>query len=338
MVDPAMTLPHLADLEAAAARIAAQVYRTPLLRLPLTPAAPGTEAAPVYAKAENLQRTGSFKLRGASNFLARLSPEVRARGVVTHSSGNHAQGVACAAAGFGVRATIVIPHGAPEVKVARTLAWGADVVRCDNDKASREGTAARIAAELGATVVPPYDHAWIVEGQASVGLEILDALPDVANVLVCVGGGGLVAGIASALRARGSHAQIIGVEPSLAADAGASFARGEIVTWAAEDVVRTVADGVRTQSLGELNFAIIRRTVDAFVDVADDAILRAAAWYLREGRLVVEPTGAITLAAFRELQRGDGPVRLRPGPTVVLVSGGNVDPGLVGTWLAQPPV
>jgi threonine dehydratase len=338
MVDPAMILPSLSDLEAAAARIAPQVIRTPLVRLPLTSAAPAAETRPVYAKAENLQRTGSFKVRGASNFLARLSSEARSRGVVTHSSGNHAQGVACAAASFAVPATIVIPHGAPEVKVARTLAWGAEVVRCDNDKASREGAAARLAAASGATVVPPYDHAWIVEGQASVGLEILDDLPEVANVLVCVGGGGLLAGVASALRARGSSAQIFGVEPTLAADAGASFARGEIVTWPAEDVVRTVADGVRTQSLGELNFAIIRRTVDAFVDVGEDAILDAAAWYLREAHLTVEPTGAITLAAYRELLRGDGPLRLRPGPTVLLVSGGNLDPRAIGDLARRSPL
>jgi threonine dehydratase len=331
-----MDPPLLAELELAAARVAPMVFRTPLVRLPLTPARPGVEAAPVYAKAENLQRTGSFKIRGASNFLARLAPEVRARGVVTHSSGNHAQGFACAAAGFGIPATVVIPHGAPALKVARTQAWGARVVRCEPDKASREGTATRLATELGATLVPPYDHPWIVEGQATVGLEIVDDLPDVANVLVCVGGGGLLAGIACALRARGSQAQVIGVEPTLAADGCASFARGEIVTWPPEAVVRTVADGVRTQSLGEVNFALIRRTVDAFVDVDEDAILDAAAWYLREAHLTVEPTGAITLAAYRALRRGEGSLRLRPGPTVLLVSGGNVDPGMVAELALRP--
>ena len=331
-----MPMPTLAHLEAAADRIAGHVFRTPLVRLPLTPSAPSADPAPVYAKAENLQRTGSFKLRGATNFLARLAPDVRAAGVVTHSSGNHAQGVACAAATFGVPATIVIPHGAPEVKVARTLAWGARVVRCENDKAAREGTAARLAAELGATVVPPYDHDWIVEGQASVGLEIVDDLPDVANVLVCVGGGGLLAGIAGALRARGSNALIVGVDPTLAADAGASFARGEIVTWSPEQVVRTVADGVRTQSLGEVNFAIIRQAVDAFADVGEEEILDAAAWYLREAHLTVEPTGALTLAAYRALQRGDGPLQLRPGATVVIVSGGNLDAATIGELARRP--
>jgi threonine dehydratase len=323
-------VPTRADLEAAAERVAANAFRTPLVRLPLEGA-----PAPVYAKAENLQRTGSFKLRGATNFLARLAPEVRARGVVTHSSGNHAQGVACAAALAGVPATIVIPDGAPEVKVRRTEAWGARVVRCANDKASREGTAERLAAELGATLVPPYDHPWIVEGQASVGLEIVRDLPDVANVLVCVGGGGLLAGVASALRALGSTANVVGVEPTLAADAGASFREGRIVTWSAEDVVRTVADGVRTQSLGAVNFEIVRATVDAFVDVGDEAILDGAAWMMREAHLTVEPTGALAFAAYRMLARQGSPL-LRPGPTVVILSGGNADGARLAELAVRP--
>jgi threonine dehydratase len=312
----------LADVEAAAARIADRTYRTPLLRLPL-------EGAALYAKAESLQRTGSFKLRGATNFIARLDPAVRGRGVVTHSSGNHGQGVACAAADAGIAATVVIPEGGAEVKVTRTRAWGAHVVRCANDKASREGTAEGIAAAQGATLIPPYDHPWIIEGQGTVGLEIGRDLPDVANVLVCVGGGGLLAGIASALRGLGSRAQIIGVEPELAADAGESFRRGEIVTWPSEAVVRTVADGVRTQSLGVHNFEIIRRSVDGFVAVSEEAILDAAAWYMHHAHLAVEPTGAITLAAYRALQTGGAELRLKPGPTVVLVSGGNADASML---------
>ncbi len=316
-------LPPLEALEGARARIAPHVLRTPLVRLPID----GAHA--VHAKAENLQRTGSFKLRGASNFLARMEDADRARGVVTHSSGNHAQGVACAAHVFGVRASIVIPEGAAQVKVDRTRAWGAEVVRCANTSAAREGTAQRIADERGATLVPPFDHPWIIEGQASVGLELFDDLPDVANVLVCVGGGGLIAGITAALRGRGSRARIIGVEPTLAADAGASFDAGEIVTWPAEDVTRTVADGVRTQALGAHTFAVIRSGVDAFVNVDDDAILDAAAWMLREAHLVVEPTGALALAAYRMLAGGDGPVTLRAGPTVVIVSGGNLDPSVL---------
>jgi len=314
-----MSLPPLTDLVAARERIRASVRHTPLVPLDL----PG--GAAVFAKAENLQRTGSFKLRGASNFLARMPGDARSRGVVTHSSGNHAQGVAAAAHAWGVPALVVIPEGAPEVKVARTRAWGAEVVRCANTSADRVGTAERYAQERNATLVPPFDHPWIVEGQASIGLELADDLADVANVLVCVGGGGLLAGIAAALRARGSRAQIVGVEPSLAADAGESFARGQVVTWPAEHVTRTVADGVRTQALGALNHTIIQATVDAFMSVEEEEILDAAAWYLQEAKLVAEPTGGLTLAAFRRLLAGEGPVRLRPGPTVLIVSGGNVD-------------
>ena len=322
-------MPTLGELEAAAARIEHRTYRTPLLQLP---EGDGT----LFAKAESLQRTGSFKIRGASNFLARLDPETRARGVVTHSSGNHGQGVACAAADHGVPATVVIPHGAAEVKVQRTAAWGARIVRSENSKASREGTAEALAAEMGATLIPPYDHPWIIEGQGSIGLEILDQLPDVANVLVCVGGGGLLAGIAAALRARGSQAQVVGVEPTLAADAGASFAAGRVISWPSEDVVRTVADGVRTQALGHHNFEVIQKSVDAFVDVPEEAILDAAAWYLRDAHLAVEPTGGLTLAAYRMMRAGTTAVKLRPGPTVLLVSGGNADSSMLAA-LAQRP-
>ncbi len=316
-------LPTQADLEAARERLREHVRHTPLL--PLT--APGVSRdRRVFVKPENLQRTGSFKIRGASNFLARLDPGVRERGVVTHSSGNHAQGVAAAASAWGVPALVVIPEGAPQIKVDRTRAWGAEVVRCPNTSADRIATADRLARERDATVVPPFDHPWIVEGQASIGLEVHDDLADAANVLVCVGGGGLIAGIAAALRRRGSKAQILGVEPSLAADAAESFAAGRVVEWPAEQVTRTIADGVRTQAVGALTFAIIQQSVDGFVTVEEDEILDAAAWLVQDAKLVVEPTGALTLAAYRRLLTGDAPLALRSGPTVLLVSGGNVEP------------
>lgn len=300
----------------AAARIQGTAYRTPLLRLP-------TEGE-VYAKAENLQRTNSFKLRGAYNFLASLSKEVRRRGVTAPSSGNHAQGVACAAHLFGVPAAIAIPDNAPELKVARTKAWGATVVRCGPSTEDRDA-AAQTFVDKGYTLVPPFDHPWIIAGQGTVGLEIAEAMPDVANVLVCVGGGGLLAGTATALRALCPNAQLIGVEPELAADAAASFAAGEIITWPAEDVIRTVADGVRTQQLGEHTFAVIREKVDAFMTVSEEDILAAARFYLREAKLVAEPTGGLTLAAYWKLRAGEADLSLNPGKTVVIISGGNVD-------------
>ncbi len=311
----------LDDLYAATKRIAGVAVATPLIRLPYeTPQSDHD----VYAKAENFQKTGSFKLRGAYNFLASLDDETRRRGVVTHSSGNHAQGVACAAHMFGVPATIVIPDNAPPIKVQRTEAWGATVVRCAAK--DRVVVAKKIAAEHNATLVPPFDHPWIVAGQGTVGLEIADALPDVANVLVCTGGGGLLAGIATALRERCPQAQILGVEPDLAADAAESFRNDQLISWDAGDTNRTVADGVRTPSLGGLNFAIIRQKVDGFVTVSEEAIREMTRWYALEARLVVEPTGAMTLAAYRTLLRGEVEgVTLRPGPTVVLVSGGNVE-------------
>jgi threonine dehydratase len=302
----------------AAERIQHAVFRTPLVRLPL----PGE----VYAKAENLQRTGSFKLRGAYNFLASLTDEERARGVVTHSSGNHAQGVACAAHLFGVQATIVIPEGAPRVKVERTQAWGAKVVRCDNSTDAREKTAQALVDAHGYTLVPPFDHPWIVAGQGTVGLEIAEALPDVRNVLVPVGGGGLIAGVAATVSTACPDARVIGVEPELAADAQASFTTGRIQRWDAGATTRTVADGVRTQSLGQVNFELIRRHVHNIVTVSEDAIVAAARWYTQEAKLVVEPTGALTLAAYRALA-DDAPQNtvLQDGPTVVLISGGNID-------------
>ena len=321
-----MALPSLHDLEAARALLAARVRHTPLLPLELG----NGSRAPLYAKPENLQRTGSFKIRGATHFLARMPPAQRERGVVTHSSGNHAQGLAAAAHSWGVPAVVVIPEGATEVKVRRTAAWGAEVVRCENTGNAREEVAERYASQRGLTLVPPFDHPWIVEGQASIGLELHDDLEDVANVIVCVGGGGLLAGVASALRARGSKAQILGVEPTLAADASESFERGKLVRWPAEMVTRTVADGVRTQSLGELTHAIIRESVDGFVQVEEEEILDASAWYVQEAKLVVEPTGGLTLAAYRRLLEGDQSARLRPGSTVLLVSGGNLDPAMLG--------
>jgi threonine dehydratase len=326
MADTPSPTVTLDDIRAASERIAPRVRRTPLLRLPLED--------PVYAKAESLQLTGSFKLRGAFNFLASMTPEERAGGVVAHSSGNHAQGVAYAARHFGVPAVIVIPRGAPDLKVERTRELGAEVIRCDDSKAERARVAGELAATRGLTLVPPYDHPWIVAGQGTVGLEIAADLPSVANALVCVGGGGLLSGVATALRALRPEIRLIGVEPALAADAGDSFREGRIVTWPADEVVRTVADGVRTQSVGEITFPIIRANVDSFTAVDEDEILAAAAWYLQRARLVVEPTGALTLAAYRALRAVEG--TLAPGPTALVISGGNGDPALLARLMTEP--
>jgi len=317
----------LDDVRAAAERVRGAVYRTPIVRLPLD--------APVYAKAENLQRTGSFKLRGAYNFLAALPEAVRRRGVVAHSSGNHAQGVACAAYLFGVHATIVIPDNAPAVKVARTLAWGAEVVRCAPSSRAREEGAERLVRERGYTLVPPFDHPWIIAGQGTAGLELAEDLPSLKNVLVCVGGGGLIAGVATAVTSLLPDAQVIGVEPELAADAKDSFEAKRLRQWPAELTGRTMADGVRTQSLGQLNFELIRQRVRGFITVSEEAIQEATGWYALEAKLVVEPTGALTLAAYRRLLAGpiDG-IALQDGPTALLISGGNIAPAMLSAFLS----
>lgn len=308
------------DVKQAQERIYPKAYRTPLIRLPLE--------AEVYAKAENLQRTNSFKFRGAYNFLAAMSPESRQRGVCTASSGNHAQALACAAHSFGVAAAIAIPESAPAIKVVRTKAWGAEVVRCGSSGQEREAAANRFVVERAYTLVPPFDHPLIIAGQGSIGLEIAKDMPDLANVLVCTGGGGLLSGIALAIKELCPSAQVIGVEPELAADAQESFDKKLRVTWPAEATNRTIADGVRTQALGHYPFEIIKDYVDGFVSVSEDAILASTKWYLNEARLVVEPTGALSLAAYHKLKAEEDTLRLRPGKTVLVVSGGNIDPGL----------
>src|SRR5690606_10898034 len=312
------------DVRAAVSRLHGRVRRTPLLPLAL----PEARTREVYVKAESLQLTGSFKVRGATNFLASLPEPQRRLGVVTHSSGNHAQGVAHAAAAFGVPATVVIPEGAPEVKVRRTLALGATVVRCRNTQADRHETAGRIAAETGATLLPPYDDARVVEGQSTVGVEVAEGLPRVASVLVPVGGGGLASGVCAALAALASEARVIGVEPSVAADAQESLRRGEVVTWPAERTTSTMADGVRTQAIGDLNLAVLKERLAGVVTVSEEAIAAATRFYATEAGLVVEPTGALSLAGLVRLLREPGAagLELADGPTVVIASGGNVAP------------
>jgi threonine dehydratase len=242
--------------------------------------------------------------------------------------------VACAAFLLGCPATIVIPTGAPETKVERTRGWGARIVRCGNSAAEREEAAEREAAEHGFTIVPPYDHALTIAGQGTVALELLEQLPDVSNVLVPVGGGGLISGIALRLKALRREVQGLGVEPELAADAADSLRQGKPVRWDAEQVNSTIADGVRTQQIGKLNYKLMEQYVDGMVSVNENSIRDAVRWYALEAKLAVEPTGAITLAAWRALQAGNGPVQLRPGSTALVISGGNVDAALLAQLIS----
>ena len=207
-------------------------------------------------------------------------------------------------------------------------------MRCDPSSTARERAAQRLVDTHGYTLVPPFDHPWIIAGQGTAGLELVQDLPEVANVIVCVGGGGLLSGITTAVHALCPHAQVIGVEPELAADAKASLEQGSVQRWDAALTSRTVADGVRTQNLGALPFTIIRRQVAGIVTVGEAEILAATRWYLGEAKLVVEPTGALTLAAYRALERGTyGGMTLREGPTALIISGGNIEPALLAELL-----
>ena len=313
----ARTLPvSLADIEAAAARLDGVAVRTPLLRLPCE--------GEVYVKPESLQRTGSFKFRGAFNALASTPFAAIERGVVADSSGNHAQGVAAAAALHGVPATIVMPENAAPVKVARTAAFGAEIVRCANSSEERQRVAAEIRDTRSLEYIPPVrrraDHRRPGDGGAR---DRAATFPSVATVVVCVGGGGLISGVSTAVKALCPNARVIGVEPELAADAQESLREGRIVTWPAADVTRTICDGVRTQALGELTFATIAALVDEIVTVPEEAVLEAMRWLALEAKLLVEPTAALTAGGAPSRA-----VRRRTGRWCSCVSGGNVDPAL----------
>jgi threonine dehydratase len=279
----------------------------------------------LYLKPENLQPVGSFKLRGAYNKIASLSPEERRRGVIAYSSGNHGQGVAYAARALGVRAVIVMPRSAPAIKRESTAAMGAELVLVGPGSEERRTRAEQLAAEHGYVIVPPYNDECIIAGQATIGLEILEDLPEVETILAPVGGGGLVSGIAAAVKQAGSHCKVIGVEPELAADALASMKAGRVVSWTAEQTTSTIADGLRTQSVGEISFAHIREYVDGMVTVSEDEIRQAMRLLAANPRLVAEASGAVTVAAFLYHRNELPQTRIN----VAVISGGNVEPKML---------
>ncbi|MEV8439032.1 threonine/serine dehydratase [Actinosynnema sp. NPDC051121] len=307
-----MGLVTISDIRAAADRIRDAAVRTPLLRFD----------DGLWLKPESLQPVGAFKIRGAYNALASLPEDVRARGVVAYSSGNHAQAVAYAAKLFGVPAVIVVPDDTPKVKVDATLSHGAEVVQVPMPM--REARAAELVAERGATLIPPFDHPDVIAGQGTVGLEVVADLPDVATVLVPVSGGGLISGVAAAVKALSPATRVVGVEPELAGDAAESLRAGALVRWPAEDRARTIADGLRAQP-SELTFEHLRAYVDDIVTVTEEQIGEAVGVLARRARLVVEPSGAVTVAAHL--------ARPSAGPTVAVLSGGNVDPEVFARYL-----
>ena len=326
---PTHALISLTDIHSARERIAGTAVRTGLYRLePQRMRAAGLhvgESLPeIWLKAESEQPIGSFKLRGAYNKIAALAPEDLRRGVITYSSGNHAQGVAYAARGLGTKAVIVMPENAPRIKREATLALGAKVVLVGPASTERKQRAEELVAEHGYVMVPPYDDDHIIAGQATCGLEIAEQLPDADLVLSPVSGGGLLSGVATALKLSGSRAQVWGCEPELAGDAAESFRTRTLVEWPGSQTTRTIADGLRTQSLGVRNFEHILQFVDGIVTVTEEEILDAARVLLLATDVVPEPSGAVTLAAV--LFHLDA---LPPADKIVaIVSGGNIDPTL----------
>ena len=314
----------LDQLHAAQQRIRHTVVHTPLVRLT------SVTSAITYLKTESLQPIGSFKLRGATNAIAVLSAAERSRGVITYSSGNHAQGVAYAARALGIRAVIVMPSNAPEIKRRATAALGAEIVTVGPASSERRERAESLAQEHGYTIIPPYDHPAIIAGQGTCGLEILEDCPEVELVLAPVGGGGLLSGVAAAIRQQKPECKIIGVEPELAGDAAASLREGHIVTYTAEQTSRTFADGLRTQSLGTLNYAHIREFVDAILTVSEAEIERAMRHILWDARLLAEPSGAVSTAALLFHQHELPAHRT----AVAILSGGNAEPATLQRVLA----
>jgi len=303
----------LADVRAAASRIEPYIHRTPLLPSRSLSERIGAE---VRLKCENLQRAGSFKMRGATNALLQLSDEQRRSGVVAFSSGNHAQGVAYAAKLLGIRATIVMPEGSVQSKVDATKAYGAEVVTAGVTSATRDTVARELAAQSGAVVIPPFDDERIIAGAGTVGLEIVEEWPDVDTIVVPLGGGGLLAGTSLAATSLKPAVNVYGVEPRAGNDGEQSFQSGRIVTI---DPPRTIADGARTLAIGERNFEIIRERVRNVVSVDDATLLDALRFAMYRTKLVIEPTGALGIAA---LFAG----AIQPGGRVaVVVSGGNLD-------------
>ena len=320
------TLVSIDEIRAAAQRITGIAVKTPLVQAMFDGL-----GGHVWLKAESLQPIGSFKLRGASNKILQLTPDEIRRGVITYSSGNHAQGVAYAAREVGAKAVIVMPSNAPAIKRAATLALGAEIVDVGVASSERLAKAEELVREHGYVVVPPYDDEKIIAGQGTCGLEIVEALRDVDLVLSPVSGGGLLSGVATAVKLLKPDAKVFGIEPELAADTAESFRAGKIATWPAELTSRTICDGLRTQSVGEQNFAHIQTYVDGIVTVTEAEIRAAMRAIVAAARLVPEPSGAVTSAALL-FHAAELPACRR---AVAIVSGGNVDPKLLAEVLTE---
>jgi threonine dehydratase len=320
----------LKDIQAARKTISGVAVRTPLVRyFPAGSESYRNKNEELYLKAENFQPIGSFKLRGAYNKVASLTKEQRALGVVSYSSGNHAQGVAYAARAMGCKAVIVMPRTAPKVKRDATAALGAEIVEVGSGSDERMQKALELSKLHGYSVIPPYNDEKIIAGQGTIGLEILADLADVELVLVPVGGGGLSSGVAAAIKLSNSSAKVIGVEPELANDAQQSIRARKVVSITSDRASSTLADGLRTQSIGQINLEHLSEYLDDIVTVGEGEIRQAMQRLMSTGHIVAEPSGAVTFAAWAF--HGDKLPESRK--TVAIVSGGNAEPQLLSQVL-----
>jgi threonine dehydratase len=310
----------LSDILAAQARLRGVAVRTELIQSHIHETDDHDERR-LYLKPENLQPIGAFKLRGAYNKIAQFTPEERARGVITYSSGNHGQGVAYAARAMGAKAVVVMPNNVPSRKRDATKALGAEVVLVGPGSEERQQKAEELAQRHGYAIVPPFNDEKIIAGQGTMGLEILEDLPDVETILVPVGGGGMLSGVSTAVKLSKPSVHVIGVEPELAADAQASFRAGRIIQLSAEEVIQTSADGLRTQSLGEITFEHIRRYVDDIVTVSEYEIRQSLRRLATDPKTAAEPSGAVAVAAFL-FHRDQLP---KTKLNVAVISGGNIE-------------
>ncbi|KHS70791.1 threo-3-hydroxy-L-aspartate ammonia-lyase [Pectobacterium brasiliense] len=317
-----LRLPIYDDVVAAAERIDGYANKTPLMT---SRTVNDTFGAEIFFKCENLQRMGAFKFRGAMNALLQFSDEQKAAGVVTFSSGNHAQAIALAAKLLGIPATIVMPHDAPAAKVAATRGYGGNVVEYNRYTEDREQIGNDLAKKQGLMLIPPYDHPHVIAGQGTATKELLEETGELDALFVCLGGGGLLAGSALSARKLSPHCKIYGVEPLAGNDGQQSFRSGNIVHI---DTPNTIADGAQTQHLGNYTFPLIRQNVDDILTVTDDDLIDTMRFYAERMKIVVEPTGCLSFAAARNLRES-----LRGKRVGIIISGGNVDINRYGAFL-----
>ena len=310
----------LSDLQAARTLLQGITTRTHLIEFE-----PVDQNRRLYLKPENQQPIGAFKLRGAYNKIASLTDSERQKGVITYSSGNHAQGVAYAARALKTKAVIVMPGNAPQIKREATAKLGAEIILVGPGSDERKTKADELAAHHGYIIVPPYNDEKIIAGQGTIGLEILEDLPEVETILSPVGGGGLISGVAAAIKLTNPKIKVIGVEPELAADAQASLRAGKIVQFPAEQVSRTLADGLRTQSIGDINFEHICAYVDDIITVTEDEIREAMKLLAANPQTIAEPSGAVAAAGFL-FHRDQLP---NTKLNVAIISGGNIEPSML---------